>query len=261
MSGVETLVNQPEPTLRPPVLIVLAAAVGAAIGVLVCAILPVVPWWFGFVVGAGPAWWVARRLGNADAVVLDALGAREPSGPEIARLDNLLDGLSLTAGLDVPDVWVVDSAGLNAAAIATGDRASVVVSTALVGELDRIELEAVAAELLVRIGSGQAERGTAAAATLGLGLVDGPGPLRPVGSELLRRMIGGDGDVDADTDAVRLTKYPPGLIAALVKMEEIGTSLDVVSDGTAHLWIAPTVSEPPVARPQLECRLDILGEL
>ncbi len=261
MTGVDPLVNQPDPTLQPPGLVALAAVVGAALGAVVCVILPSVPWWFGLAFGVVPAWWVSRRLRSADGVVLDELDVREPSVSELARLDNLLDGLSLAAGLEVPDIVVIDAPGLNAAAVTAADRSSVVVTTGLLGELDRIELEAVAAELLVRIGSGQAERFTAAAATVGIELVDRGGPLRSLGTELMRRLVGGDGDVDADTDAVRLTRYPPGLIGALAKMDQLGSSIDVVTDGTAHLWIGPSVSEPPVARPELECRLDILGEL
>ncbi len=261
MSGVDQLVDQPGPSMTTTTLMVAASVVGAAFGVLLCAILPVVPWWIGLLLGGVPAWFLFRRSQEADSIVLEYLGTRDATDDEVARFDNLLDGLSLSAGLDVPETAVIDDPALNAAAVTADDRATVVVTSGLLDTLSRMELEGVAAELLVRLGNGQAERSTRAAALVGIPLIDKPGPLQSMGNSLMRRLVGSDGDVDADTEAVGLTRYPPGLIDALAKMQSDGSSLSRSTPGTAHLWMAPVSANPPIARPRLEWRMDILGEL
>jgi heat shock protein HtpX len=41
----------------------------------------------------------------------------------------------------------------------------------------------------------------------------------------------------ADVSGVQMTRYPPGLISALKKLEDDQTSVHTSSKATAHLWI------------------------
>ena len=54
----------------------------------------------------------------------------------------------------------------------------------------------------------------------------------------------------ADVSAVEMTRYPPGMIAALEKLRDDVTVVHASSRATAHLWI-----EAPVARVEPEGRL------
>ena len=63
-----------------------------------------------------------------------------------------MEGLSIGAGVRQPRLRVVDSPGLNALAAGTSPARSIVaVTSGLLKELERIELEAVIAEELVQI--------------------------------------------------------------------------------------------------------------
>jgi heat shock protein HtpX len=60
----------------------------------------------------------------------------------------------------------------------------------------------------------------------------------------------------ADVSGVALTRYPPGLIAALEKLRDDTTVVHSGSRATAHLWI-----EAPVARKDSEGKLAWLGRM
>jgi hypothetical protein len=57
-----------------------------------------------------------------------------------------------------------------------------------------------------------------------------------------------------DVAAVSLTRYPPGLLAALEKMNGVDTQVRGASPAIGHLWLVP-----PGTR--LEERIDALREL
>jgi heat shock protein HtpX len=60
----------------------------------------------------------------------------------------------------------------------------------------------------------------------------------------------------ADVSGVQLTRYPPGLIAALEKLRDDTTVVRTASRATAHLWI-----EAPVSMNASEGRLSRLNRL
>lgn len=183
--------------------------------------------WVALVVGvvtaalAGVGVWalvtpLATRLIGARAA--DALG--QP------RVHNLLDRLCPSAGVTRPELWVLESAVPNSAMLATGaGRARLVVTTALVASLSRVELEAVLAHELMHLRSGDAIPATLAMAAAW------PAP------ERIREPAAWE--AGADLAAVELTRYPPGLAAAL---EAIEASARVPLAGlagrlSAHLWL------------------------
>ena len=60
----------------------------------------------------------------------------------------------------------------------------------------------------------------------------------------------------ADFGSVQLTRYPPGLVAALEKLREDPVVVRAGSRATAHLWI-----ESPVARSATDGRLPLQDRL
>ncbi|MGI8491690.1 MAG: hypothetical protein ACR2NJ_02880, partial [Acidimicrobiales bacterium] len=125
----------------------------------------------------------------------------------------------------VPELRVLDAGGLNAmVAAATARDAVVVVTSGLLAGLARVELEAVLAEALVRIRRLDVVPATVcAAAMFGVGA---------------RWALPMRSDLDNDQAAVGLTRYPPGLVAALSRMEELGTAVGAVRRGHDLLWLA-----------------------
>jgi heat shock protein HtpX len=199
-----------------------------------------------FVVGVALAAW-ARFAG--DRRVLAAVGGRDADPVSDARLWNLAEGLSINAGLRQPRLRVIDSPGLNAMAAGTrADRAIVGVTSGLLAELDRIELEAVLAEELIQIRYHETLPATVVAATFGVGRVIA---LRP------------DADADADQAAVALTRYPPALASALEKLKAKGADVAGQPATLAHLWLADPRSGAAPGRGRLTIgeRVEALREL
>lgn len=159
-----------------------------------------------------------------DSRVFAGVKGRDADPKQDARLTNLVEGLSIGAGLRQPRLRVIDSPGLNAMAAGTSpSRAMVGVTSGLLAELSRIELEAVLAEELMQIRTNETLPATVLAATFGLGR----------GSALRS-----DRDAQADQAAVELTRYPPALAAALEKIEAKGAAVPGQPSWMAHLWLA-----------------------
>ncbi len=158
-----------------------------------------------------------------DSRVLAGIGGRDADPKLDARLWNLVEGLSISAGVRQPRLRVIDSPGLNALAAGTSSAHAVVgVTSGLLTGLDRIELEAVLAEEVAQIRRNDTLPATVLAATFGLGR----GSALPV-----------DRDARADQAAVELTRYPPALAAALEKIEAKGSVVEGQPSYMAHLWL------------------------
>lgn len=178
------------------------------------------------------------------------MGGRPADPKDEARALNVIEGLSFTAGLRQPALVVVDSDGLNAAVAGRDPTSAVVVATsALLAELTRIELEGVLAAALVEIRNGELGPATIAASLPGLG----------------RRLVSSASARDAATDlaAVSLTRFPPGLAAALDKMDSKGTAVASARADQAHLWLADPRRADAITVPRtgLHDRAEALREL
>jgi len=216
----------------------------------------------GLVVGLAVSWLVAAVVGVALAAVLAAwarlggdgrvlslIDGRDADPRLEARLCNLVEGLSTTAGVRQPRLRVIDSPGLNLLAAGTSpSRGVIAATTGLLADLNRIELEAVLAEQLVRRRHGETLPGTVLAATFGIGQ---------------KKAVAGDMDALADQAAVSLTRYPPALAAALEKMDTKGTQVTGFPGFLAPLWMAdPTGGATPGrGRLPLRDRIEALREL
>lgn len=235
------------------------------IGLVLGFLLPV-PWWIGPVLAlVGAAVWVWLLWRSAAARLLDALGCEPADQADHARLLNLVQGLSLAGGSGEPEVYVVDSPARNAAAVAQGATNAIVATQGLLDSVDRVGLEGVVAEALVRIGSGDAEAATVGAALFG-SMLSGPGGalLSPIAGAGLSRLLGPDRELMADQGAVALTRYPPGLLTALDAVRSGSAVVEDVSSSLDHVWIVPPRSVTKAAGPgdtSLDLRIDVLGEL
>ena len=201
------------------------------------------------VVGAALTWWVMTGGDRRVAGVLSGLGGRDADPVRDARLANLVEGLSITAGVPQPRMVVIEAPGLNVLAAGTSaSKAVVAVTSGLLGELELVELEAVLAEALVQIRRGDTVVPTMTVATFGLG-----------GG----RAVPADRDANADQAAVTLTRYPPALASALEKIEAKGWEVPGQPAYMAVLWMAdprPGALHDPWRLPLRE-RIEALREL
>lgn len=206
------------------------------IGLALLLIHPVIGIVAAAVLAVGWVLLVRRRVATAADVVLAGLATRPLRAGEAPRLENVLEGLCLTCGVSEPSVEVIDGEGqptgaINAAVVASATGTRLVVTPALLADLERLQLEGVLANLLGRVRDGSAEYTTLVMALLG------------PGARSWRRIEAGLGDqrgVRSDLVAVDLTRYPPGLRSALQAMEERGTAVAGVPERSRPCWLAPT---------------------
>jgi heat shock protein HtpX len=198
------------------------------------------------VVGSALGAWA--RFGG-ERRVLASIGGRHADPTTDARLCNLVEGLSIGAGLRQPRLIVIDSPGLNAMAAGIRPAAGILgVTTGLLNELERIELEAVLAAELLQIRRRETLPATVLVATFGLGQTIA---------------LPADQDARGDQAAVALTRYPPALAAALEKLDAKGAAVAGQPASMAHLWLVDPSPTPVARRGRLTVRerVEALREL
>jgi heat shock protein HtpX len=179
--------------------------IGFLIGMPVLAVL-------GLIVFGAFSWSLGR---NAEASVLSAVALTPANEINHARLFNVVEGLRMSSGDHRPAMYVMSSSFPIAFAVSEpGSDGSIVVSNVFLETMDRVETEAVVAQLLWRIRSGDA-------ALLSY-LVSFNSLMSRIGlGSIARKVI--DSSVDsrsliwADIAACQATRYPPALISALEK--------------------------------------------
>jgi heat shock protein HtpX len=235
------------------------------------------------VMAFGSYWW-------SDKVAL-AVSRAKPADPvQYQRLFNLIEGLCIAGGLPQPKVFIVEDPAPNAFATGRNPKhASIAVTTGLLDMMTRVELEGVLAHELSHIRNYDVLVSTLAVTLLGTVAIisdtvirltwwnggrthrdgdrnDGNNPLAIIGfvmliaapfiGKLFQLALSRRRETLADVSAVQMTRYPPGLISALEKLQADCTVTHSSSRATAHLWI-----ENPVARATDEGKLSRLNRL
>lgn len=191
----------------------------------------------------------------AESMALRLLKARPLAEGGSLALRNQLEELCARTGLAQPDLYTV---GSGAPAIASLGRTgnALVVSDGLSDELTVVELEAAVARELARVQSG-----STTVDTLAVPFVTVPfGWMGSLADRALQFFRGPDHDARIDLDGVGITRYPPGMTAALSKMTaEIP---DATSRAVSHLWAVGTRPKAMGAGTfGIEERLALLQEL
>lgn len=206
-----------------------------------------------------------------------AVSRAHPADPETyQRLHNLVEGLCIAGGLPKPRVYVIEDAAPNA--FATGrnpQHAAIAVTTGLLEKMNRVELEGVIAHELSHIRNYDILVSTLAVTLVGtIALLTdlairmmwwnggrvardgdrhgGSNPLALVGflllilaplvARIMQAAMSRRRETLADVSACQLTRYPPGLIAALEKLRDDSTTTHSASMATAHMWIEQPLS-------------------
>lgn len=204
----------------------------------------------------------------SDKIVLTLAGAKEAKREEYFDLYTSVENLSITAGLPMPRVYVVEDPAPNA--FATGrnkDHAVVCATTGLLAILNKTELEGVIAHELSHIGNRDMLLSTVVVVLVGFISIladvfrrsiffgrrrdsneGGGGALMIIGivlsilapliSVLIQLAISRKREFLADASGALLTRYPEGLASALRKISAQGAPMAHQSNAIAHLYIA-----------------------
>ncbi|HWS46808.1 MAG TPA: zinc metalloprotease HtpX [Acidimicrobiia bacterium] len=209
---------------------------------------------------------------NSDKVAL-AMAHAQPADPvQYARFHNLVEGLCIASGLPKPRLYVVDDPAPNAFSTGRNPKhAAVAATTGLLDKMNRVELEGVLAHELSHIRNYDVLVMTLAVTMVGMIALlsdfflrfgwfmgggrrneeDGGGLVglamaviglvllifAPIIASLMQFAVSRRREYLADASGVQMTRYPPGLISALKKLEDDHTVTHFASKATAHLWI------------------------
>jgi len=223
---------------------------------------------FSLFMNVASYWW-------SDKIVLSISKARPAKREEFFDLYTVTENLSITAGLPMPKIFVIDDLAPNA--FATGrdkNHAVVCATTGLLQKLDRQELEGVIAHEFSHIGNRDILLMSAVVVLVGFVSIISDIFLRSMWFSGLRQGYGGQGRQDregggvlaifgiilvvlspiiatliqlaisrrreflADASGAMLTRYPEGLARALEKIGSYNMPLKTASNATAHLFIS-----------------------
>jgi heat shock protein HtpX len=210
---------------------------------------------------------------SGDRIILASTRAKEVTPQEQPRLHNIVEGLSIAAGIPKPRVYLVAEQAPNA--FATGrnpEHSSVAVTEGLLASMNRVELEGVIGHELSHVVDRDILVGTIVATLIGAvvliseffmrswwwggfrGRRGGGGGggaeaivfaiglvllvLAPIIGTIVQLAVSRQREYLADAQGAMLTRYPPGLASALRKIAaSSGIPMRSANNATAHLWL------------------------
>jgi heat shock protein HtpX len=214
-----------------------------------------------------------------DQLVLATSGAREVSQQSAPQLMNVVQEMSLAAGVPMPKVYVIDDTAPNA--FATGrdpNHASVAITTGLLQKLDREELQGVIGHelshvrnfdirfgLLVAVlvgsialladfflrftfwgggrGGGDRDRGGGGLVVIVYVIAIVLAVIAPFFARMVQLAVSRQREYLADASSVELTRNPHGLENALAKIASDKEVLEVANRATQHLYFTNPIKK------------------
>ena len=271
-----------------------------------------------FVVVIAIGWYFSYALGNSyilygavifsvvmnvlsywysDKIVLKMAGARPVAREENRELYNIVENLSITSGLPMPKLFIIDDPAPNA--FATGrdkEHAVVAVTTGILQILNKNELEGVLAHELSHIGNRDILLSTVVVVLVGfvvllsdfflrmsfwggghrdnkasgilviIGIV--LAILSPIIATLIQLAVSRKREFLADASGALLTRFPEGLASALEKIGKYSRPMARANNATAHLFIAnpfggtgKKISNLFMTHPPMEDRVKALRDM
>ena len=231
-----------------------------------------------------------------DKVVLKSVNAQPADERKHRYLIDSVEGLAIAAGIPKPNIYVMESDEINAFACGKDPKhASICVTTGLLENLKRDEIEGVIGHEMSHIKNYDVRFGTLVAVLVGLAAIVSFTFLRtmrfsnirnqderkggaiilimfviavllailaPIVTRLVQAAISRKREYLADANGAELTRYPDGLANALEKIKKINEGKMNVSESVSHLFISDPNRSPLDAlfatHPPLEERIKIL---
>jgi heat shock protein HtpX len=230
---------------------------------------------------------------NSGKIAVLSVGAKEIKREgNYKQYYDLVEGLTIASGLPMPKLYVMKSNSINAFASGRDPKHSVVcVTEGALEKLDKKELEGVLAHELGHIESYDIRYMTLVAVMVGmisiiseiflrsLWLRNGNSGgndnsktifilmgvvlavLAPIVVMLVQLAISRKREFSADANAVRFTRYPPGLIGALKKIKAVNEPEKKVSKAVAPLFFANPFKDAGKTHPSIEKRISLLEKM
>jgi len=222
--------------------------------------------------------WSGISLAFGDRMVLAMADAKAIEKADAPQLFNIVEEMSIAAGVPMPKVMVMEVDALNAFATGTStSNSAIVVTRGLLSTLNREELQGVIGHEMGHIANLDTRYMTVVGVTVGLialvasmilramqwGSFSGRSSsdrkssggsafliivllvvavLAPLAAKAVQMAVSRQREYLADATSVQFTRNPDGLISALKKLESAaGKPFPGVSDATQHLFIVNPV--------------------
>ena len=205
----------------------------------------------------------------SDKIVLSVNRAHPATQEQYQKLNNILDGLMVSSGMnDRPKLYVVDDPQPNAFATGRNPQNAVIcVTTGLLEKMDYYELEGVIAHELSHIKNYDIRLSAVVSVMVGFIVIladwvsralfwgvgdkdnDSKGNpilmliglicliLAPIFGQLMQLALSRRREFLADASAVEITRNPDGLISALAKLDSDSNELKTANNATAYMYI------------------------
>lgn len=228
----------------------------------------------------------------ASKLAVAMTGAKKIEKKDNRRLYNIVENLSLTAGLPTPEIYIIDDPAPNAFASGRDPKhALVAATTGLLDIMDDKELTAVMAHelshiknydirvstivfglvclvgLLADIGWRMARyssrRNSDDNSPVGLIIILITSILAPIAASLAQMAVSREREYLADASAAHLTRYPEGMIAALKKLESHSQPMKSQNPATEAMYVNNPLKKKSLnnlfsTHPPLEKRIERL---
>jgi heat shock protein HtpX len=217
--------------------------------------------------------WSGISLAFGSRIVNSMADAREITKQEAPQLFNVVEEMSIAAGVPMPTVRVMETDALNAFATGTStSNASIAVTRGLLNTLNRDELQGVVAHEMSHIANLDTRYMTIVGVTVGLIALVADMILRtlqwgsysssrssddkkgsgngfliivlivvaviaPLAAKAVQMAVSRQREYLADATSVQFTRNPNGLISALQKLAAAAAPFPGVSRATQHLFI------------------------
>ncbi len=206
----------------------------------------------------------------SDSITLALSGAKQIERKDNSALYDVVENLTIAAGLPLPRIFIIEDSAINAFATGRDPKHAVVcVTTGALTRLNKTELEGVLAHELSHVGNYDIRFMTLVVILVGIITLLGDwffrmslfggrrksnseggnnqifaivgivlAILSPVVAMLMQLAVSRQREYLADASGALLTRYPEGLASALEKIAQDTEALEVANKATAHLYIA-----------------------
>ena len=238
------------------------------------------------VMAAASVIWSGISLAFGSRMVLAMADAKSIGKADAPQLFNVVEEMSIAAGVPLPKIMVMETDALNAFATGTStENAAIVVTRGLLNSLNRDELQGVVAHEMSHLANLDTRYMVVVGVTVGLialvcdmllrSLAWGRGNrssssdkkgggaailiillivvaiLAPIAAKFVQMAVSRQREYLADATSVRFTRNPNGLISALGKLAEKAEPFPGVSRATQHLFIVNPVQTFTARTPAL----------
>ncbi|MBS0521306.1 MAG: M48 family metallopeptidase [Proteobacteria bacterium] len=231
--------------------------------------------------------WSLVSLAFGDSMVLDLAEAKPIEKQDAPQLYNVVEEMSLAAGVPMPRVMVLETETLNALATGTTpERGTIAVTRGLLEKMNRDELQGVVAHEMAHLANLDTRYMVVVGVTVGLiafvcdlilrGMSWGSSSggsssssdrkgssgvgllvillvvvaiLAPIAAYAVQMAVSRQREYLADATSVQFTRNPNGLISALTKLAEAAGPFPGASRATQHLFIVNPVKPMTMKTP------------